>query len=112
MKMKMHRWLAWSVLPAACLLLGPAPASAQGAKQACAGDIAQYCSGIPQGGGKIAQCLRANEQKLSPACRQGMMQMAVQRKQAGVHGGVTPVTDIAAEERRLAQARAALDRKP
>ena len=81
MKMKMHRWLAWSVLPAACLLLGPAPASAQGAKQACAGDIAQYCSGIPQGGGKIAQCLRANEQKLSPACRQGMMQMAGMMKE-------------------------------
>ena len=70
--MKTFRWRA--VLPAACLCLGSAPVSAQGARGACAGDIAQYCAGIPQGG-KMAQCLRANEQKLSPACRQGMMQM-------------------------------------
>lgn len=76
MRMKIRRWLVLTALPTACLLLGSAPASAQGARQACAGDIAQYCAGVPQGGGKLAQCLRANEQKLTPACRQGMTQMA------------------------------------
>jgi cysteine rich repeat protein len=81
MKMRIRRWLALTALPAACLLQGAAPASAQAARQACAGDIAQYCPGIPQGGGKVAQCLRANEQKLSPACRQGMMQMAGMMKE-------------------------------
>ena len=64
-----------------CALLAPLSASAQGAQQACAGDIATYCQGIPQGGGKIAQCLRANQQKLSPACRQGMGQMATMMKE-------------------------------
>jgi hypothetical protein len=74
--MRIPRFVGLIALPAACLLGGPAPASAQGARQACAPDIAQFCAGIPQGGGKIAQCLRANEPKLSPACRQGMMQVA------------------------------------
>jgi hypothetical protein len=64
-----------------CLLVAPSSASAQGAQQACAGDIAAYCAGIPQGGGKIAQCLRANQQKLSPACRQGMAQMGTMMKE-------------------------------
>jgi len=54
---------------------------AQTAQQACAGDIAAYCPGIPQGGGKIAACLRANETKLSPACRQGMAQMTGMMKE-------------------------------
>ncbi len=42
---------------------------------------------------------------------EGMTQAALQRKQAGVHG-VAPVVDLAVEEKRLAAARAALDRKP
>ncbi len=79
--MKIRRFVALIVLPAACLLGGPNSVSAQGAQQACAPDIAQFCVGIPQGGGKIAQCLRANEPKLSPACRQGMMQMAGMMKE-------------------------------
>ena len=58
-----------------------APASAQNPQQACAGDIAAYCQGIPQGGGKIAACLRANEAKLSPGCRQGMAKMAGMMKE-------------------------------
>ena len=57
------------------------PALAQNAQQACAGDIAAYCAGIPQGGGKIAACLRANEAKLSPACKAGMAKMAAMMKE-------------------------------
>ena len=37
-----------------CVAALAAPAFAQNAQQACAGDIATYCAGIPQGGGKIA----------------------------------------------------------
>ena len=48
-------------------------AYAQGAEQACAADIQTYCAGVPHGEGKVAQCLRTNRQKLSPAC-QGAMQ--------------------------------------
>jgi hypothetical protein len=74
-------YVAAIVAASCCIVLAPAPASAQGPQQACAGDIAAYCPGIPQGGGKIAQCLRANEQKLSPGCRRGMAQMASMMKE-------------------------------
>jgi len=56
-------------------------ATAQGAQQACAGDINAYCKGIPQGGGAIAKCLRENEQKLSPDCKRGMASMASMMKE-------------------------------
>jgi hypothetical protein len=59
----------------------PMPATAQNAQQVCAGDIATYCPGIPQGGGKIAQCLRANQPKLMPACREAMGKMAGMMKE-------------------------------
>ncbi len=61
-----------------CIATSTALAQAQ---QACAGDIAAYCQGVQQGEGRIAKCLRANEQKLSPACRQGMVQMASMMKE-------------------------------
>ena len=65
-------------IAALCL---PVAASAQNAQQVCASDIAAYCPGVPQGGGKIAQCLRANQQKLLPACREGMAKMAGMMKE-------------------------------
>jgi hypothetical protein len=72
----------WAALWVSCSLVAVAlPALAQSAQQACAGDIAAYCAGIPQGGGKIAACLRANEAKLSPACREGMAKMAGMMKE-------------------------------
>jgi hypothetical protein len=58
-----------------------AAAQAAQAQQVCAGDIATYCQGVQQGGGQIARCLRANEQKLSAACRQGMAHMASMMKE-------------------------------
>jgi Spy/CpxP family protein refolding chaperone len=56
-------------------------ATAQGAQQACAADINAYCKGVPQGGGAIAKCLRENQQKLSPGCKQGMAGMASMMKE-------------------------------
>ena len=39
-----------------------------GAKAACATDLATFCPGIEAGGGKKMACLSANQAKLSPAC--------------------------------------------
>ena len=50
---------------------------AQTPQQACGPDIQAYCAGVQQGEGRIAKCLHANEQKLSPACKQGMAKAAV-----------------------------------
>jgi hypothetical protein len=66
------------------LLLGAAPALAQSAPQACTGDIAAYCKGVPQGEGRVAACLRENQAKLSPACRQGLASMSVLLKEVVV----------------------------
>ncbi len=34
----------------------------------CTDEIRTFCAGIEPGGGRILQCLKANEAKLSPAC--------------------------------------------
>jgi hypothetical protein len=63
------------------LLFGAATALAQGAPQACTGDIATYCKDVPQGEGRVAACLRQNQAKLSAACRQGIASMATLLKE-------------------------------
>jgi hypothetical protein len=76
-------------------------AFAQGAGQACAADIQSYCAGVPQGEGRIAQCLRTHQQQLSPGCQRGMqsagalMKEVVQACEDDVHrycAGVAPGT--------------------
>ena len=70
------------LLVALCLSAGIASSAlAQSAQQVCAGDIATYCQGVQQGEGRIAKCLRANEPKLSAACRQGMQKTAALMKE-------------------------------
>jgi hypothetical protein len=64
--------LAFATLALSCCSL----ASAQSPQQTCAPDIQAYCSGVQQGEGRVAKCLRANEAKLSPACREGMTKAA------------------------------------
>src|SRR5262245_33202882 len=65
-----------SIAAASFALLLPSIASAQGAQQACASDIQTYCAGVQQGDGRIAKCLAANEQKLTPGCKAGMAKTA------------------------------------
>ena len=36
---------------------------------ACAADIAQFCQGVEQGGGRIMKCLHENSDKLSAECK-------------------------------------------
>jgi hypothetical protein len=37
--------------------------------RACRTDLNQYCAGVQRGGGRIVACLKANQDKLSPACQ-------------------------------------------
>jgi hypothetical protein len=48
--------------------LGEAAKQLKGVQKACQDDILAFCAGIKPGGGRIAQCLKANKAKLSPQC--------------------------------------------
>ena len=37
-------------------------------RQACKGDAAKFCKGVPAGKGRIISCLKSHEAELSPAC--------------------------------------------
>lgn len=39
----------------------------------CGGDYRTYCSNVPLGGGRVAQCLHANAASLSPSCQTALM---------------------------------------
>jgi len=43
-----------------------------GVGEACKGDLQQYCQGVQPGGGRLAKCLKANEAKLSDACKSAL----------------------------------------
>ena len=38
-------------------------------KDACADDVQQYCAGMKPGGGRIAHCLKAHQDKISAECK-------------------------------------------
>jgi len=58
-----------------------ASAPAQTAQQACAADIKALCAGVQQGEGRIAQCLRSNQQQVSPGCQQAMAKASTLMKE-------------------------------
>ena len=41
-------------------------------RTACAADIKQYCANVQPGGGRIAQCMKANAEKLSSGCHDSL----------------------------------------
>jgi Golgi apparatus protein 1 len=43
-----------------------------GIGEACKGDVGQFCQGVQPGGGRLAKCLKANETKLSDACKSAL----------------------------------------
>ncbi len=50
------------------LLCGMLPTSARAQDVPCTQEIRTFCADVQPGGGRILQCLTANEAKLSPAC--------------------------------------------
>jgi len=54
------------------LLVAAIPSGGQMQEMPCTEEIRAYCAGVQPGGGRILQCLKANESKLSPACMQRM----------------------------------------
>eukprot|EP00873_Tetraselmis_striata_P041198 jgi/Tetstr1/461462/TSEL_006570.t1 len=38
--------------------------------KSCKVDVERFCAGVEPGGGRVHQCLRANEERISPSCRQ------------------------------------------
>ncbi len=38
-------------------------------KEACRADVTKFCKDVPPGRGRILQCLKQNEEELSPACK-------------------------------------------
>lgn len=77
----------------AALLLFALPASAQqqaaAARQACGHDVKTLCSGVQPGGGRILQCLKAQSDKVSPACKSFLV-AAAQKRQAQGAAPVAP----------------------
>jgi Cysteine rich repeat len=51
----------------------------RGDQAACKGDIATLCAGVEKGQGRIGQCMKANEAKLSPACAASRADKKAQR---------------------------------
>jgi hypothetical protein len=49
--------------------------------EACKGDLGQYCKDVQPGQGRITRCLRENEAKLSPSCREQLAKVDWRRGQ-------------------------------
>ncbi len=60
--------------PACKVRLEQAAKQLKGVQKACEDDIMTYCEGVQPGGGRIAQCLKANAAKLSPQCKSSLAQ--------------------------------------
>lgn len=58
-----------ALMLALMLMLVPAFAQREEARQACGGDVHRLCQGVAPGAGRIVQCLRQRAGELSPACR-------------------------------------------
>ena len=39
----------------------------------CRAEQMQFCSGVPAGGGRIVDCLVANQASISPGCRRALL---------------------------------------
>jgi hypothetical protein len=52
-----------------CLTVMPLPPRTAAADPPCLTDIKQFCAEVPVGGGRVQECLKEHEAKISPACR-------------------------------------------
>jgi hypothetical protein len=53
------------------------------AEDACRADVEKLCAGIPVGDGRIAACLKANQEKVSPGCKAQLASVARKVKEVG-----------------------------
>jgi hypothetical protein len=53
-------------------------------KTACRSDIAQYCKDVPQGGGRIYECITKNKATLTDGCRAALPKAEGLLKEAGI----------------------------
>jgi len=68
--MKRPRQLLWLGVAALGLVGGAMPPAGQADEMPCTPEIQAYCADVQPGGGRILQCLKSNEPKLSMACAQ------------------------------------------
>lgn len=68
-----------------------APALAQGpVAAACAAEIAKHCAGLEHGQGAVRQCLEANKDQASDACRNALDTTGPGKGMGGGMGGQGP----------------------
>ena len=60
--------------PACRAAVAERTARAESIRQSCQSDRKALCGTIEKGGGRIAECMKANADKLSPGCRQALQQ--------------------------------------
>ena len=66
--MQRPRQILWLGVAALGLIGGAMPIAGQAHEIPCAVEILTYCVDVQPGGGRIMQCLKTNEGKLSMAC--------------------------------------------
>jgi hypothetical protein len=77
--MKSPSILATMALACACASFTVA-AQQREAMKACAADVKTLCANVERGDGRIAQCLRDNQDKVSAACKTQLQSMAGRAK--------------------------------
>lgn len=58
---------------------GAAPVDRQTIRRLCEGDLRTYCAGVRPGDGRLMQCARTNEAKLSVECRAALQGVGAYR---------------------------------
>ncbi len=85
--------LALALAGAAAAQTGEGGAGQRGlVRKACLPDIEQLCAGTEPGGGRLIQCLREHQDRLSEACRSALSDArASRRDHAPSASAATPV---------------------
>jgi hypothetical protein len=66
--MQRSRQILWLGVAALGLIGGGMPPAGQAEEMPCTPEIQTFCADVQPGGGRILQCLKTNEPKLSMAC--------------------------------------------
>ena len=71
----MIRYVFAAALAGAAVFAAPAMAQQNDLAKYCKSDIERLCKGVPPGGGKIMQCLKAHEKDMTVGCAQALQKM-------------------------------------